>query len=445
MGVLLANFILNDDFVLLNNSSHTYKNYIIDLTFAKGCHECIQKWEVNESIFVRTDHHMIRFKYDVPKIERRSVAKWNVNKANWEDYTQNMGTKMIELLQAAADMDHHQLYNNLRKCMLEAAETTIPQINANGKHKSWWDEELTEKHQEVKKKKNSFRKRSDGARLQQYREVKQEFQVLFQEKRRVFMSKLLDQMNGNQSEMWKVIRNYNNHRIRPAIQPIRDKSGEIKHKDEDIAVIFQQKYGDKPVKLPEDKKEEISFRAAAVLEHTCNEESPMINQDFSFMETKQAISKIRDHVGYNSHENIHALMMKKTDESFVDVVNLLANKCLRGGKFPEESKKDQKVLIRKHNAEDPNDDGAYRPITLESLISKCIVIMVLRRLDWKMETTNKLSITQEAYRKGREPNDLTVRVVQSIQESWNENKTVILFVSDFKGFFESVWRPLLIL
>ena len=63
----------------------------------------------------------------------------------------------------------------------------------------------------------------------------------------------------------------------------------------------------------------------------------MINQDFSFMETKQAISKIRDHVGYNSHENIHALMMKKTDESFVDVVNQLANKCLRAGKFPEES------------------------------------------------------------------------------------------------------------
>ena len=171
----------------------------------------------------------------------------------------------------------------------------------------------------------------------------------------------------------------------------------------------------------------------------------MINENFSLLETKNAIMKIRDQVGYNSYENIHALMMKRSEENFTEVVNTLANKSLRSGKFPEESKKDQKVLIVKHNADDLNEDGAYRPVTLESLISKCIVTMVRTRLDWKLESTEELSETQEAYRIRREPNDLTVRMVQSIQESWNQDKTVIVFISDFKGFFESIWRPLLII
>ena len=210
-----------------------------------------------------------------------------------------------------------------------------------------------------------------------------------------------------------------------------------------MQLIFQQRYGDKPVKLPDETKQQILRTAASLLESSTNWESPLINEDFSLQETKYAIAKVRDQVGYNSHENIHALMMKRTNEDFVKVVNELANKCLRSGKFPEETKKDQKLLREKHNAEDLNEDGAYRPITVESLISKSIVTMVRRRLVWKLESTEKLSQTQEAYRNGREPNDMTVRMVQSIQESWNDNKTVIVFISDFKGFFESIWRPLL--
>ena len=67
------------------------------------------------------------------------------------------------------------------------------------------------------------------------------------------------------------------------------------------------------------------------------------------------------------------------------------------------------------------------------------------RLEWQLESTDKLSTTQDAYRNEREANDLVLRLVQNIQDSWNEDKTVIVFISDFTGFFESVWRPLLII
>ena len=64
-------------------------------------------------------------------------------------------------------------------------------------------------------------------------------------------------------------------------------------------------------------------------------------------------------------------------------------------------------------------------------------------MEWKLESTEQLSATQDAYRREREGNDLMLRFTQTVQEAWSKNQVVILFISDFKGFFESVWRPLL--
>ena len=105
----------------------------------------------------------------------------------------------------------------------------------------------------------------------------------------------------------------------------------------------------------------------------------------------------------------------------------------------------RKIRMQKPRKEDLNDKSAYRPITLESLISKCIVTMIRTRLEWKLESSNQLSYTQEAYRCGRDGNNITIRLTQNIQDKWNIGETVIVFISDFKNFFESVWRPIIII
>ena len=69
------------------------------------------------------------------------------------------------------------------------------------------------------------------------------------------------------------------------------------------------------------------------------------------------------------------------------------------------------------------------------MISKCITRMMKGRLEWRAECTMIFSITQEAYRVDHTCGDLTTRFTQTIQEALNENKTVILVISDFKAYF----------
>ena len=46
LGVELADHLLSKDLVILNSEEKTFKNSIIDLTLAKGCHQLIKQWEV---------------------------------------------------------------------------------------------------------------------------------------------------------------------------------------------------------------------------------------------------------------------------------------------------------------------------------------------------------------------------------------------------------------
>ena len=61
---------------------------------------------------------------------------------------------------------------------------------------------------------------------------------------------------------------------------------------------------------------------------------------------------------------------------------------------------------------------------------------------YKLEAENKLSFTQEAYRKDRSANDILIRLVQFVQEAWNKNETVVLAIIDYDSFFENISHEL---
>ena len=69
----------------------------------------------------------------------------------------------------------------------------------------------------------------------------------------------------------------------------------------------------------------------------------------------------------------------------------------------------------------------YRPITLESVISKIFQRTIARRLIWRLDISNGFAPTQDAYRK---------QVVNSIQEAKSKNEYNIAVFMDFESCFE---------
>ena len=105
--------------------------------------------ERDESVFVKTDHYMIKFTVGSKEV-RSSVERWNTNKADWEKFKEKMGEK-IKYSMDDQISDQDQLYIRIKEDIISAANETIPKIRANGKHKSWWDEELNNLYKAMKK------------------------------------------------------------------------------------------------------------------------------------------------------------------------------------------------------------------------------------------------------------------------------------------------------
>ena len=156
LGEILGDFLLtsDSDLLLVNDDSRTYKDSVIDLTIVKGCRNIIRNWEVDEKIFVRTDHHMIRFAIKKNN-ERRSITRWNTNKADWEKFKDTMEQKLKNIKEEEVE-DPDMLYDKIKCSIRDSAEDSVPRLRVNGKHKSWWDEELEEKYKEMKKAKNLY-------------------------------------------------------------------------------------------------------------------------------------------------------------------------------------------------------------------------------------------------------------------------------------------------
>ena len=135
LGERLSDFLVTNEnnFLIINDESKTYKDSVIDLTMIKGCRNLIKNWVVDENIFVKTDHHMIRFLV-TKEDERQSIRKWNTNKANWDLFKEKMGEKLM-ILKDDCVTDQNEMYNRIKSSFHESAMVSIPKLEVNGKHK----------------------------------------------------------------------------------------------------------------------------------------------------------------------------------------------------------------------------------------------------------------------------------------------------------------------
>ena len=221
LGEILAPSLLSSQFNLMNNYDSTYRDSIIDLTLAKGCQQYIRDWSAHPDVFVNSDHNLISFDIDLEVVPIK-ITKWNVGKADWNEYARKVNELNNEaMFQITADTTPDQMYDIIKNNLLSVAEDTFGKINFNGKHKSWWDDELRLKFLDLKRRKRKYKQRSDRSKLEQYLNSKSEFYEIFHEKRSNFVADMVESMDGSQVEMWRMIKKASNEKIRKVIQPIR--------------------------------------------------------------------------------------------------------------------------------------------------------------------------------------------------------------------------------
>ena len=250
LGEILSPFLLTSELVLVNNYNRTYRQAVIDLTLVKGCHNLITDWKSSPDVYINSDHNLISFKINLETVPLR-IKKWNVKKADWNIYSEKVEElNTLSLQQITEDTDPDEINNMIRNNLQKVAEDQFGSITYNGKHKSWWDHELTSSYREMTTKRRKFQRRSDESKLQQFLVAKNDFYELFKKKNTEFIVEMVETMEGSQTGMWQMMKKVAKDKVRKSIQPIIDEeSGAVYHTDEEIAMKIRERYGSKTLNV----------------------------------------------------------------------------------------------------------------------------------------------------------------------------------------------------
>ena len=447
LGDQLCSYLSTSNYTLANNNMHTYKKSIIDLTLVKGCTNLVTNWSAHPEIMVNTDHIMIMYDINL-RVNQREKTKWNIKKVNWEEWKNRTKTSFEDIMnniRETESVDINRDYLEFRDCIIKLGEENIGKTKGWSQCKPWWNEEIGKKYEIYKKARKDMKKRSDHQKLEKFSEARSNFLESYQKSKQNYLETTIRSLDGDERNMWKAVKRFNNAADSYVIQPLTDDCGNILSNDDEIANEFEKQYGEAKVMVDSEILQDIKLQAEEMITKCDTEgESDVINGEITKDEIRKSIMKMRDDTGYNPIENIDSRMLKRSDDTIYDLLHYLYNTWFLEGDIPLETKIDYKKLHKKPNKSTYNKWKSYRPISLESLISKCFLRILRERVDWKIETVKGFAFTQEAYRKDRSPNDILTRLVQSIQEAWLNGETVVLAIVDYESFFENIWHDLLV-
>ena len=160
-------------------------------------------------------------------------------------------------------------------------------------------------------------------------------------------------------------------------------------------------------------------------------------------EIKTAIRKLKNNKASGS-DLISNEMLKLGTSQLTPLIQKLFNQLIDSGQFPKEWNKTYQVPIFKSG--EKTDCGNYRGISICSCFGKLFTSIMQTRLLEYLETENKLSKFQTAFRKGYGTTDhiFSLRSLINKYVLAKKKKLYTCFV-DFRRAFPSVWRNAMLL
>lgn len=136
-------------------------------------------------------------------------------------------------------------------------------------------------------------------------------------------------------------------------------------------------------------------------------------------------------------DNIPYMLIKKLHPNAQAILLAIYNKLWNVTVIPESWKTQCVIPILKPN-KPANNASSYRPISLSSCLGKLFENMLKLRLDYFVETQNKLPDIQFGFRKGKSCSESFVSLISDLKKNKLSHSNVICVFLDVKGAFDNV-------
>lgn len=186
-GKIIEDIIMNNDLVLLNDTSATHfnvatgKSSAIDLTICSSELATSLEWHTLEYLY-SSDHYPIIVSINQFKDTTRDThnARWKFYKADWTKYKEIIESKITSLMEhieeniTTNEIRIDEIISKFNEIIMDAADGSIPKTNGRKqKHNTiWWNNECETVIKNAKKALNRYKKENTDENKIEYKKCK---------------------------------------------------------------------------------------------------------------------------------------------------------------------------------------------------------------------------------------------------------------------------------
>ncbi|KAI5738982.1 hypothetical protein M8J77_013456 [Diaphorina citri] len=437
-GKALEQILTLDDIYLLNKPDH--KTYLhpasgaestIDFSLCNSSLAPKLDWNVFPQGF---DHHPIVISINLrPNPMTDFLPRWKIDNADWSLFS------VLSCFEIDENANIHEKIKEFKDKIISAANGSIPKTKPCKKKYAvaWWNEQC---YLAIKERNRAFRNYRRDKTIENLIAYKKQRALV---KRTVLESKRKSWMNFASSIssstptsiVWNRIKRINgNGKNNTAIKAIKI-NNEIIVLPSDIANIIGQFYERKSREriLPQTEPHDFNFSST-------NEEK--YNLPFTSWELETAIKSLRPHSSPGADE-IHNQMIMHLPESTTALLLRLFNQIWRENVFPEDWKHSILVPIPKPGKDSTLPEN-LRPISLTSCLCKLFERIVLKRLNFFLESNKLIAPEQSGCRKNRSTLDNLISLQTEISDALVNKQYLLCTMFDIRAAYDSIQKNVIL-
>jgi len=430
-GKTVREWLDTNHLVLLNDESITHvpsngnSPSSIDLAICTNSLSCKMYWETFQSLLT-SDHYpcivtIIDSKLDAFNSEKYRIRKWKIKQGNW-----NLFRKIFDSLidKIPKIVDVHLEYSTLLTIINTAMNSSCPVYTKKSKHRypglMWWSDECQNSYKDKKAALEQYLKNPNSENLIKYKKNVAIMKRMVKFHKRKAWQSFCNKLNihTSLSEVWNILRKVKNPRKaspKPLdnkwqeefIQKVQAQNNIHEINEPDRMFTFTpNRFFDKPLYVP-----------------------------FSVLELQLEINNLKNSAPGKDH--IENLILQNMSSLGIQWLCTLFNKIFLTGIIPHEWADYIMVPILKPGK--PASSGvSYRPVCLASNLLKLFERMILKRLEWFLESNQKFLTNQFGFRKNTGSQDAIATITLNIHNNLSQGKKVHAVFLDLTTAFDSI-------
>lgn len=327
--------------------------------------------------------------------------------------------------------------------MLRAANIVAPErrVRTQEYYAKWMTAELQLKV----KKRNALRLRAEKSKLQEHWYAFKEYQrTLCKELRTAREEDLKADMDVKNAKVrWQRVRQHTKLNKKAKSQDIElNLDGEKVSEPSIVAKTLNNYFKEKVVKLRADLDVSVADSLSYTDEYLLDKEV----KEFEFKQVSRTYVKgiIRNltNTGALGRDGLGTKLIKRYRHVLAGPITHIVNMAIYFGEYPDDWKLGIICPIPKGG--DPTEMKNWRPICINTAMSKVLETVLNNQISWHMESTGLYSETQHAYRKVRSVSTALIELDTLVKDQLNKGKTVAIVTTDISAGFNLVSKEILI-